>query len=257
MGKREGKVALITGGTSGIGKATAQAFLQEGARVVIAARGAEQGAQVAEELARYGEVIFIQTDVNQEDQVIRVMKETVAALRRLDYAVNTPGITGPVKPLIDYSLDEWQEVVSANLNSMFLLTREQIKQLLAQGDGGFIVHVSSAIGKRAFANLSAYGATKRALESLIETAAQEYSSQGIIINGIAPGSVESATFQGFTNGGDPAIVQYLADTFHLVKRIGKPEVVANIILALCAGDPREAFVTGATIPVDGGWIFRQ
>ena len=179
--------------------------------------------------------------VSQESSKLWVGRLDEATLKSLAASLNVP-----ITRLFSESEDG---------NSVF--GTDDIKQMLAQGDGGFIVHISSAIGKRAFANLAAYGATKRALESLIETAAQEYSSQGIIINGIAPGSVESATFQGFTNGGDPAVVQYLADTFHLVKRIGRPEVVANMILALCAGNPREAFVTGATIPVDGGWIFRQ
>lgn len=256
MGARQGKVALVIGRTSGIGKATAQAFLQDGAKVMIASRRAE-GVAIAEELSRYGEVSFCQTDVSKEEDIIRVVQQTVAEFGRLDYALNTPGITGPVKPMAEYSLDEWQQVIALNLNSMFVMTREQVKQFQAQGSGGYIFHVSSAIGKRSFAGLGAYGASKRALESLIETAAQEYSSQGIIINGIAPGSVYSETFDGFANGGDPATVKYLAETFHLVKRIGKPEVVANLILALCASDPFDAFVTGATIPVDGGWIFRQ
>lgn len=257
MGRFDGKAVLITGGTSGIGLSTAQAFLAEGARVVIAGRRTEQGAAALETLDAGDHARYVQADVSQEADVIRAVAETVQAFGRLDCAVNCAGITGRVAPIVEYSLEDWQQVLDANLTSMFLCTREQVKQMLAQGDGGFIVHVSSAIGKRSFPGLSAYGATKRGLESLIETAAQEYGTAGIIINGVAPGSIQTPMFDGFTNNRDPELVKMMADTFHLVKRIGKPETVAHIILSLCTGSPHDAFVTGATIPVDGGWVFRQ
>lgn len=258
MGTFDGKVALITGGTSGIGLATAQAFAAQGAQVIISARRVEHGdAVVAELVSTTPSIRFIPADVAQEAQVVQLIQQTVATYGRLDCAVNCVGTTGVVAPLVDYTLADWQKVVDTNLTAMFLCLREQIKQMLAQGSGGFIVNVSSAIGKRSFPGLAAYGATKRGLESLIETAAQEYSSRGVIINGVAPGSIETPMFHGFTNGGDPAIVKMLASDFHLVERIGKPQAVAHIILALCTGDPHDAFVAGATIPVDGGWVFRK
>jgi NAD(P)-dependent dehydrogenase (short-subunit alcohol dehydrogenase family) len=255
MVELKGKVALVIGGSGGIGKASALAFGQAGASVVVAARRqAESEAVVAAIVEQGGQARFVPTDITVREQVERAVEATVEAFGRLDCAVNVPGVTGQVVPIAECSDENWDAVVQMNLTAYFWAMRAQIRQMLVQGEGGRIVNVGSAIGKRAFAGLAAYGASKRALESLTETAALEYARQNILVNTIAPGSIETDTFYGFTNGGDPAMVKYLAETFHPLARIGQPDEAARTVLFLCSG---ASFTTGATIPVDGGWIFRS
>jgi NAD(P)-dependent dehydrogenase (short-subunit alcohol dehydrogenase family) len=248
------KVALVIGGSGGIGKATALAFGQAGAAVVVAARRVVEGEAVAQAITGSGgRARFVQTDLTRKAEVEAAVQTAVSAFGRLDYAVNVPGITGAVGPIAECSDETWEAVVHTNFTGIFWAMRAEIRQMLAQGEGGAIVNISSAIGKRAFAGLGAYGATKRAMESLTETAALEYARQNIRVNAIAPGSIETETFYGFTNGGDPALVKAMADTYHPLARIGQPEEVARAVLYLCA---EATFTTGATLPVDGGWVFR-
>lgn len=253
MAQLEQKVALVIGGSGGIGKATALLLGRAGARVVVAARRAAEGNAVVDELrGAGGEAVFVATDIDDEAQVNRAVQATVGHFGGLDVAVNVPGITGTPTPLAECSNDNWDRVVRTNLTAFFWCMRAQIRQMLAQGTGGAIVNVSSAIGGRAFAGLGAYGATKRALESLTETAALEVARSNIRVNAVAPGSIETETFHGFTNR-DPATVQMLADNFHPMGRIGQPDEVARAVLYLCDA---ATFTTGATLPVDGGWAFR-
>jgi NAD(P)-dependent dehydrogenase (short-subunit alcohol dehydrogenase family) len=254
MKQMQQKVALVIGGSGGIGKAVALSFGRAGARVVVAARRSAEGNAVVEEIrGSGGEAAFVQTDINEEAQVNRAVQSAVETFGRLDFAVNVPGITGTPAPLAECTNEMWDQVVRTNLTAFFWCMRAEIRQMLALGSGGAIVNVSSAIGGRAFAGLSAYGATKRALESLTETAALECAKKGIRINAVAPGSIETETFYGFTNR-DPATIQMLADNFHPLGRIGQPDEVARAILFLC---DEATFTTGATLPVDGGWAFRS
>jgi NAD(P)-dependent dehydrogenase (short-subunit alcohol dehydrogenase family) len=249
----EQKVALVIGGSGGIGKAAALAFGRAGAKVAVAARRGAEGAAVAEEVKQSGGAsCFIPTDITDEAQVTRAVKQSVETFGRLDYAVNVPGITGQVGPITDCTNETWDQVIRTNLTAFFWCMRAEIRQMLAQGGGGAIVNISSSIGSRAFPGLAAYGASKRALESLTETAALECAKQGIRINAIAPGSIETDTFLGFTNN-DPAIIRAMADTYHPMGRIGQPDEVARAVLFLCTD---ATFTTGATLPVDGGWAFR-
>ncbi|UQA56569.1 SDR family oxidoreductase [Polyangium aurulentum] len=248
------KVALVIGGSGGIGKASALAFGQAGVAVVVAARREEAGEAVAKAITDAGgRARFVRCDLNSKADVEGAVGTAVSAFGRLDYAVNVPGITGTVGPLVECSDETWESVLHMNLTGIFWSMRAQIRQMLAQGEGGAIVNISSAVGKRAFAGLGVYGATKRAMESLTETAALEYARQNIRVNAIAPGSIETDTFYGFTNGGDPQLVKAMAETYHPLARIGRPEEVAQAVLYLCTG---ATFTTGATLPVDGGWAFR-
>jgi NAD(P)-dependent dehydrogenase (short-subunit alcohol dehydrogenase family) len=254
MANTHQRVALVIGGSGGIGRAAALAFGRAGARVVVAARRSAEGNAVVDEIrGAGGEAAFVATDIDDEAQVNRAVQATVDSFGRLDYAVNVPGITGTPTPLAQCTTEMWDQVVRTNLTAFFWCMRAEIRQLLAQGEGGAIVNVSSAIGGRAFAGLSVYGATKRALESLTETAALECARDGIRVNAVAPGSIETETFYGFTNR-DPATIKMLADTFHPLGRIGQPDEVARAILFLCDD---ATFTTGATLPVDGGWAFRS
>lgn len=254
MKPMEQKVALVIGGSGGIGRAAALAFGRAGARVVVAARRSAEGNAVAEEIRGSGsEASFVETDINEAAHADRAVAAAVGAFGRLDFAVNVPGITGKPAPLAECTNEAWDQVMRTNLTAFFWCMRAEIRQMLAQGSGGAIVNVSSAIGGRAFASLGPYGATKRAVESLTETAALECAKQGIRVNAVAPGSIETETFYGFTNR-DPATIQMLAETFHPVGRIGQPDEVARAILFLC---DEASFTTGATLPVDGGWAFRS
>lgn len=253
MGKLEQKVALVIGGSGGIGKATALALGREGAKIAVAARREAEGSAVAEEIVRGGGAAFcIPADINDEAQITRAVQKTVETFGRLDFAVNVPGITGQVTPLAECSNENWDQVIRTNLTAYFWCMRAEVRQMLTQG-GGAIVNISSSIGRRSFAGLGAYGASKRALESLTETTALEYAKQGIRVNAIAPGSIVTETFLGFTNGGDPAIVKMMAETYHPMARVGQPEEVASAVVFLC-GDA--AFTTGTTLTVDGGWAIR-
>jgi NAD(P)-dependent dehydrogenase (short-subunit alcohol dehydrogenase family) len=248
------KVALVLGGSGGIGKATALAFGQAGTAVVVAARRADAGEAVARAIIDGGgRARFVQTDLTRKADVEAAVRTAVSTFERLDYAVNVPGIMGAVGPLAECSDETWESVLNTNLTGIFWAMRAEIRQMLAQGGGGAIVNISSAVGKRAFAGLGAYGATKRAMESLTETAALEYAKQGIRVNAIAPGAIETESFYGFT-GGDPKIVKAMADTYHPLARIGQPDEVARAVLYLCES---ATFTTGATLPVDGGWAFRS
>src|SRR5512132_2372921 len=167
MTQLDGKVALIIGGSGGIGKAAALALGKAGARVIVAARRAEQGSAVASEVKKNGGAAhFVQTDINDLAQVTRAVQTAVELHGRLDCAVNVPGITGQPAPLTECTDEGWAEVLQTNLTSMFWCLRAELRQMRAQGGGGRIVNISSAIAKRAFSGLGPYGATKRAVESL-------------------------------------------------------------------------------------------
>ncbi|WNG37754.1 glucose 1-dehydrogenase [Archangium violaceum] len=254
MARLDGKVALVVGGSGGIGRATALTLAQAGARVVVAARRVTEGSAVVQEiLGQGGTARFVETDITQSSHMTRAVESTVAAFGRLDCAVNVPGTTGQPSTIADCTDDNWDQVLHLNLTAFFWCLRAELRQMRAQGGGGRIVNVSSAIGKRAFRRLGAYGATKRALESLTETAALEVASEGITVNAVAPGSIETETFIDFTQG-DAATQRMMAETYHPLARIGQPDEVARAILYLCAD---ATFTTGTTLPVDGGWIFRS
>jgi NAD(P)-dependent dehydrogenase (short-subunit alcohol dehydrogenase family) len=254
MSRLDGKVALVIGGSGGIGKAAALALGQAGARVVVAARRVAEGSAVVQEiLAQGGTARFVETDIAQLPQVTRAVETAVAAFGRLDCAVNVPGITGQPSPIADCTDENWARVLHVNLTAFFWCLRAELQQMRAQGGGGRIVNVSSAIGKRAFRGLGPYGATKRAMESLTETAALEAAPDGITVNAVAPGSIATETFHDFTQG-DAATERMMAETFHPMARIGQPEEVARAILFLCAD---ATFTTGTTLSVDGGWVFRS
>lgn len=247
------KVTLVLGSSSGIGKACAITFGQAGSAVVVAARRADAAQAVVDQVVRAGgRAQFLSTDVTRLSDVENAVTTTIATYGRLDYAINVPGITGDLGPLAECSDENWNAVLHTNLTSMFWAMRAQIRAMLAKGEGGAIVNISSAIGKRAFALLGPYGATKRALESLTETAALEYASKGIRINAIAPGSIDTEAFRGFTRN-DPQAIKAMAETYHPLARIGHADEVANAALFLCT---TATFTTGTTLPVDGGWVFR-
>jgi NAD(P)-dependent dehydrogenase (short-subunit alcohol dehydrogenase family) len=252
MGIEPGKVALVTGGGSGIGRAAALAFAKEKALVALAGRDERKGGEtVAMIEARGGSAFFLKTDVSKEADVKRLVDETVSRYGRLDYAFNNAGIDGRKAELIDLAEAEWDEIVDINLKGTFLLLKHEIIQMLAQGKGA-IVNMASVCSFVARPSRCAYNASRHGVVGLTRSAALEYASRGIRVNAVAPGSVNTDIFRRST-GGDPAREKAYADA-HPVKRIGEPEEIAESVLWLCSDSA--SFVIGHVLVADGGFLLQ-
>lgn len=246
----EDRVALITGGGSGLGRASARLLAGRGARVVIADLDADGGAEtVAECEATGGEAVFRRTDVTVEDDVEAAVRTAVDTWGSLDVAINNAGINGPTKPVADYTLEEWNHVLAVNLNGIFLALRHEIPQMLAQG-GGAIVNTSSGAGLVGFAALPAYVASKHAVLGLTKAAALAYVKQGVRINAVCPGSTRTPLLEGFM-GGDPAMEAAMANSAP-IGRLARPEEIAEAMVWLLSD--AASFMVGHALAVDGGAV---
>lgn len=244
-----GKVALVTGGATGIGKATAIAFARAGAKVVIGNRNAEAGEAVVKTIKDDGgEASFIRTDVSSEDDVRALVDHAVSAYGRLDCAFNNAGIGGAAGPLADQSTENYDKVMAINVKGVWLAMKYEIREMLKTG-GGAIVNNSSVGGLVGFAGVSIYSASKHAVMGLTKSAALEYSARGIRVNAVNPAVIRTPMAEGLakTNKIEP-------DGFaaiHPIGRIGEPQEVADVVLWLCS--EQASFVTGTGIRVDGGF----
>jgi NAD(P)-dependent dehydrogenase (short-subunit alcohol dehydrogenase family) len=244
----DGKVALVTGGASGIGRATAEALAAGGAAVVIADVDVEGGAAAVEGIAGAGGTAsFLPTDVTDEAQIAATVDAAAARHGRLDIAVNNAGRTGTFGPLPDQQLDDWNRTLAVNVTSVFLSLRAEIPHLLRAG-GGAIVNTASGAGLKGFAQLPAYVASKHAVVGLTRSVALEYARSGIRVNAVCPGSIRTPMLEGFT-GGDEAALTGMG-RLQPVGRLGTAEEVAAAIVWLCSD--AASFVTGVAMPVDGG-----
>lgn len=250
-GQFEGKVALVTGGNAGIGRATAVKFASKGAKVAIAARRIEQGEAVANEIiAAGGEAIFVQTDVASATDVEAVVAKTAEEFGRLDFAFNNAGTLPEQAPVHEIDESDWDRVQAVNLKGVFLCMKYEIIQMLKQG-GGTIVNDSSAGGLRGARNWSPYAASKHAVIGLTKSAALEYAQKRIRINAICPGFIDTdmtASFYGDIEGRDRISSNQPAG------RHGSPEEVAEVVAWLCSD--AASFVNGVAMPVDGGVLAR-
>lgn len=244
-----GNVALITGAASGIGRAAALAFAQQGVQVAVVDRNQDGGEQTVEQItADGGSACFIRADVSQEADVQAMVAQTVAQFGRLDYAFNNAGVAGQGGPLHELSADNFDRVIAINLRSVFLCLKYEIQHMLQHG-GGAIVNTASIAGMVGGRALAPYVASKHGIVGLTRTAALDYAQQNIRVNAVAPGVIATALAQEYVNG-DPVALRRQFAALHPVNRVGEPEEVAQAVLWLCSD--HASFMTGAIIPVDGG-----
>lgn len=250
--KLQGKVVLVTGGSSGIGKATALAFAKEGARVVIAdmaVAGAEETVETIK--GGGGEALFVRTDVSEAADVQDMVHKTIQAYGRLDCAFNNAGISGSLfTPTADYAEETWDKVIGINLKGVWLCMKYEIGRMLKQGSGAIVNTSSGAglVGSR-FAG-SAYCASKHGILGLTKTAALEYARNGIRVNAVCPGTIRTPMGDDLLKD-DPKREAQVADLLP-IGRLGTPEEVAGVVIWLCS--EAASFVTGHAIAVDGGYV---
>ncbi len=251
-GLLEGKVALVTGGASGIGRAAAKAFAREGARVMVGDRDREGAeATVAAVGEGGGEAAFTPTDVTREADVRGLVAATVEAFGGLDCALNNAGVTGPFAPIHQHTLDAWEATLRVNLTGVFLCLKHEIAWMLEHG-GGAIVNTSSGAGLVGTPALPAYCASKHAILGLTKTAAAENARTGIRVNAVCPGSVDTPMLQGHFSLG-PAVEKAIRAS-QPGGRLGTPEEIAEAVVWLCSD--RASFVNASSMLVDGGAVGR-
>ena len=249
-GLTEGKVALVTGAGSGIGRATALVFAREGAKVVVSDIVVEGGQETVQQIeAAGGEAIFVKADVSQAADVETLITQTVETYGRLDCAFNNAGIEGGMKLTIDCTKEEFDRTIAVNLTGVWLCMEYEIQQMLSQG-GGAIVNTASAAGLVGFPSLPDYVASKHGVVGLTKTAALEYAKSGIRVNAVCPGVIQTPMVERgaqLSPGFDE-----LALSMEPVGRFGQPAEVGEAVVWLCSD--AASFVTGIPMQVDGGLV---
>lgn len=249
-GELEDKVALVTGAAAGIGRASALAFAGGGARVMVSDVVVDGGEETVGQIqANGGEATFVRADVSQTADVEALVRQTVETYGRLDCAHNNAGIEGDMAATADCAEANWDRTIAINLKGVWLCMKYEIPQMLQQG-GGAIVNTSSVAGLVGFANLPAYVATKHGVAGLTRTAALEYAEQGIRVNAVCPGVIQTAMIDRIVGGDAEAEAQFTA--LEPVGRMGSPAEVAQAVVWLCSD--AASFVTGVAMPVDGGFV---
>jgi NAD(P)-dependent dehydrogenase (short-subunit alcohol dehydrogenase family) len=244
-------VVLITGALTGIGRATAVAFAQEGAHLVVSGRREEEGETLVAELRKLGaEAEFVRSDVRHEAEIRSLVDKTVARFGRLDVAVNNAGTEGTPGPVTEQTAETYAAIFDTNVLGTLLSMKHELRIMLPQGHGS-IVNVSSTAGRAGMAGASVYVASKHAVEGLTKAAALEVAEFGIRVNAVAPGPIETEMLNRFTGSAEKkaALVAGVP-----VKRVGRPEEIAQTIVFVASD--KASFITGASIAVDGGRLAR-
>lgn len=246
----ENKVAIITGGSYGIGRATAVAFAKRGAKVVIADWIEDKEESTLKMVRESGaEAVFIKCDVSKDTDVKSLIEQTVAKYGRLDYAFNNAGIEGQSAPVHECSEENWNRTIDINLKGIWLCMKYEIQVMLKQGKGS-IVNCASIAGLVGFQGLPAYVASKHGVIGLTKNAALENAKMNIRVNAVCPGVIKTPMIDRFTGKKKEAEKQF--ENMEPVGRMGQPEEVAEAVAWLCSDSA--SFITGHPMAVDGGWI---
>jgi NAD(P)-dependent dehydrogenase (short-subunit alcohol dehydrogenase family) len=252
MSELAGKVAIVTGASAGIGRATAVSLAAEGARVVVADVDVARGEQVVADINdKGGTALFIRCDVTDDESVGALVTKTVERFGGLDVAFNNAGIEGAPAPTAECTPENWHRTLAVNLTGIWSCMRHEIPVMLARG-GGSIVNMSSVAGLVGFATIPAYTASKHGVVGLTKTAALEYAEHGIRVNAVCPGVIDTEMVERFTGGQSEAEAAMIAT--EPVGRMGHPEEIADAVVWLCSD--HSSFVTGQAIAVDGGFTTR-
>ncbi|MCT1532131.1 MULTISPECIES: SDR family NAD(P)-dependent oxidoreductase [Sphingobacterium] len=239
------KVAIVTGGASGIGKAIVELFVKEGAKVVVADLNEKLGNELINSLGD-ADVIFIKADASSAEDNKKIVDAAIENFGALHIAVNNAGIGGEANPVADLSIEGWKKVIDINLNGVFYGMHYQIPEI--EKVGGSIINMASILGAVGFAQSSAYVAAKHGVVGLTKSAGWEYATKGVRINAIGPGFISTPLVD---DNLDADTLKYL-ETQHAFQRLGKPEEVAELTLWLASD--KASFVTGSYYPVDGGYL---
>lgn len=243
----KGKVALVTGGASGIGEACVLTFARGGANVLVVDLNAELGEKVVTAAKQAGgDARFVRADVSDPSSVEQMVETALQSFGRLDIAVNNAGIGGESNPTGDYSIESWQKVIGINLNGVFYCMRYEIPAMLRHGSGA-IINMASILGTVGFATSSAYVAAKHGVVGLTKSAALEYSKQGLRINSVGPGFIKTPLL---ASSLDEQTQAYLSG-LHATGRMGEAQEVAALVAFLASDDA--SFLTGGYYLVDGGY----
>jgi NAD(P)-dependent dehydrogenase (short-subunit alcohol dehydrogenase family) len=243
-----GKVALITGGNAGIGRATAIEFAKHGAKVVITGRREKEGHEVIAEIkAIGGDAIFVKTDVSKESDVEAMIKQTLETFGRLDFAFNNAGVEETLTPLANQTEETYDQIMDINVKGVWLSLKHEIPAMLKSG-GGAIVNNSSIGGLVGFAMAPVYVASKHAVVGLTKAVALEYAKQNVRVNAVAPGTIETRMFRDVASAPE---VRQMLESATPIGRVGQPEEIAGAVVWLCSDGA--SFITGQILPVDGGY----
>ncbi len=246
----EGRVALVTGGTSGIGRDTAVLFAKAGVKVVVAGRRETEGEETIELLrAAGGDGLFVKADVSKASEVDALVRKAAEKFGRLDIAFNNAGIEGVWVPIVRQSEEDWDRTIDINLKGVWLCLKYEIRQMLKQGGGGAIVNMSSVMGLTGSAGAAAYSASKHGVIGLTKAAALENARSGIRINAVCPATVETPLSDRLF--GAPAVHKYVLSC-HPIGRFGKATEIAEAVVWMCSD--RASFMTGQSLVLDGGFL---
>ena len=249
----EGKVALVTGGTSGIGRDTAVLFAKAGAKVVVAGRREQEGQETVDLIrAAGGDGLFLKADVSKSSEVESLVQKTAEKFGRLDVAFNNAGIEGVLSPISRQSEEDFDRTIAINLKGVWLCLKYEIRQMLKQGGGGAIVNMASITGLVGSAGAAAYSASKHGVIGLTKSAALENAKSKVRINAVCPGFIETPMADRIFRV--PAVHKYVLSC-HPIGRFGHPAEIAEAVLWMSSD--RASFMTGQSMVLDGGFLAGQ